>query len=87
MEAPGCQVAAQPHRDRAGRNLGKTGGNDQMRLGNRAGQPRRKRERNSQTVRHPDDHIADGVSGGKVLFNMWRHCHTIPYQLDRAVGK
>ena len=44
-----------------------------MRLGNSPGKPGGKGKRHRKPVGHPDNDIADGVTGGEVLFNVRVH--------------
>jgi Fe-Mn family superoxide dismutase len=62
------QVTAQSHSDRAGRDFGEAGSDDDPARGHCAGEPGRQRKGNGETVGHPDDDIADGGAGGEVGF-------------------
>ena len=52
--------STQAHGDRPGRDLGEAGRGDDARLVDGPCQSCCQRERDRQTVGHPDDHIADG---------------------------
>jgi len=62
------KVTAQSHSDRAGRDFGEAGSDDDPARGHCAGEPGRQRKGNGETVGHPDDDIADGGAGGEVGF-------------------
>jgi hypothetical protein len=69
FRVPTCgQVATQPHRDRAGRHLGESRRDDDVRLAERAAESRCKREGNSEPIRHSNDDIAYDVARSEMFF-------------------
>ena len=69
------EVAAEPHRDRAGGDLGDAGGEDEARPRDRAGEPRREREGHRQPVGHPDHDVANERASPKVGLDMRMRRH------------
>jgi hypothetical protein len=63
------EAAAQIHHDGFGGNFGKTGGDAELHLGNRADKSCREREGHGRSVGHPDDDFAHGVARDEVLIN------------------
>ena len=67
---PGGEIAAEPHRDRARRDLGQTGGDDHPARVDRPRQAGREREGDRQAVGHSDHDVADRRRRGEVLFEV-----------------
>ena len=66
----GGEIAAQPHRDGTGGNLGKASRNDQLALGNGAGEPCRERKGQRSAIGHSNDDVPNNVPGREVLLNV-----------------
>src|ERR1043165_4367505 len=64
------EVTAQSHRNRSGSNLGEPGGDNNAGGIDGARQAGSQSKRNSQSVGHSDDDVADGFTGGKVTFDV-----------------
>jgi hypothetical protein len=72
------EIAAEPHGERARRDLGETSRNDYGRRGHRSGKTRRESERDGKPIRQADDNVSDESRGEKVLFDMRRRRHGPP---------
>src|SRR5206468_743769 len=69
------QIAAEPHRDRAGGDLGEAGGDNEGGRIDGAGESRGQRKGNRQAVREPDDGVSHDEAGGEVLLDVRRGRH------------
>ena len=71
LRVPPCgEVASQPHRYRAGRHLGESRRYDDVRLAECATKSSSEREGNRQSIRHPDDDIADDIACSEVFLSV-----------------
>ena len=64
------EVAAESHRNGARDDFGDSGGDHKIRCRYGTRQPRRKRERYRETVRHADDCVAHDFARSRVFFHV-----------------
>src|SRR5262249_30905239 len=69
------QIAAEPHRDRAGHDLGQTGGDDHRGRIDRSREPGGPRAGHSGAIGQPYDGVADHETRGEVLLHVRRVWH------------
>ena len=87
------EIPAQAHGDGAGGDLGEPRGDDQVRRRHGAREARRQRERDGETVGHPEDDVAKDVATSEMRLDMRVGAHgppnvaTFPVERSRSSAR